>query len=97
MRCPLGEGQGPRGAAPGRRAALPHAGLPAPPRSVAAAGVNGATVHTLRHTFATHHARRKTSLPVIKEMLGHASLKTTERYIQLARELMDREVQQNAL
>jgi site-specific recombinase XerD len=62
-----------------------------------AAGVAGATVHTLRHTFGTHHARRKTALPIIRDALGHASLKTTERYVHLARELMDKELQANAL
>jgi site-specific recombinase XerD len=56
-----------------------------------------ATVHTLRHTFATHMVRKGTNLRVIQEALGHTSLQTTSRYISLARELMDEQLQANAL
>ena len=47
------------------------------------AGTNGASVHTLRHTFATHHVAQGTSLRTVQEMLGHADLKTTSIYVQL--------------
>ena len=60
-------------------------------------GVKGASVHTLRHTFATHHVAQGTSLRTVPEVLGHASLKTTSIYVQLAQEAMKRELQEHAL
>ena len=61
------------------------------------AGIRGAKTHSLRHTFGTMMVKKKTSLPVVQEMMGHESLDTTRHYVQLAREMMDQEVQQNAL
>ncbi|GGI29830.1 hypothetical protein GCM10010987_56420 [Bradyrhizobium guangdongense] len=40
--------------------------------------------HTLRHTFASHLAIRGVPLPVIKELMGHASITTTMRYAHVA-------------
>ncbi|MDE3076335.1 MAG: tyrosine-type recombinase/integrase [Chloroflexota bacterium] len=60
-------------------------------------GIAGASVHTLRHTFATHSVRKGTNVRVVQEALGHSSLQTTSRYVSLARELMDEQLEANAL
>ena len=41
-------------------------------------------IHILRHTFCTRLAMAGVPTRVIKEMAGHASITTTERYMHLA-------------
>lgn len=62
-----------------------------------AAGIDRATVHALRHTFGTQSVKAGMNPRVVQAMMGHANLATTSRYVSLARELMDEEVQKFAL
>ena len=44
------------------------------------AGIEGATVHDLRHTFAVHAVKTGTPLPELQRRLGHSRMKETWRY-----------------
>jgi len=61
------------------------------------AEIRGASVHTLRHTMATHHIARGTDLKTVQEALGHANLSTTAMYVQLAKRAQKRALQEHAL
>lgn len=53
--------------------------------ALAGAGLNSKnyTVHTIRHSFATHLVDQGTDLHTVKELLGHSTLQTTMGYMHL--------------
>jgi integrase/recombinase XerC len=50
-------------------------------RTFSGAGFTGFYPHALRHSFATNLQKNGASVAEIKEMMGHSSVATTERYL----------------
>lgn len=61
------------------------------------AGIRGASVHTLRHTFAVHTLKHGMDPEHLQRVLGQASRKTVSLYVELAREAMDQRLQEHAV
>lgn len=57
--------------------------------------MGGGSVHTLRHSFATHLIDRGADMLTVKELLGHSSLSSTQHYTQLNLETIKKVYQKN--
>ncbi len=51
------------------------------------AGIEGVTLHTLRHTFASRLVMNRVPLHEVSKLMGHKSLSQTQRYAHLAGEI----------
>ena len=54
-------------------------------------GIDGFHVDQMRHTFARQWLERGGSLAALQQVLGHASITTTQRYARLSGEAVMRE------
>lgn len=50
------------------------------------AGIEGAKVNDLRHTFIAHHLMAGTPITTLSKLVGHKRLSTTERYLELVKD-----------
>ncbi len=55
------------------------------------AGIKRTTPHMLRHSFASHLVMKQTNIRVVQQLLGHASLDTTQIYANVSSEFVKSE------
>ena len=61
------------------------------------AGLEHTTLQVLRNSFAVHHLLNGTPVNQVKEYLGHKWARSTEVYLEAARSLKIRYMQENGL
>ena len=61
------------------------------------AGIERASIHTLRHTFGTHHVARGTNPEIVQEVMGIKDTRYASIYQTLANKVAVREMQENSL
>jgi site-specific recombinase XerD len=64
---------------------------------LAQAHIRNASVHTLRHTFGTHHVKNGTPLPVVRDIMGHSNVAVTSVYLSTAQADRNRSLPERAL
>lgn len=47
--------------------------------------------HKWRHTFATRFVKRNGNMEVLRQIMGHTSLKTTQKYLHINKETLHEE------
>ena len=52
------------------------------------------SIHSLRHTFASHLVMNRVSIRVVQQYMGHANIKTTEQYSHLSPDYLDQQAQE---
>ena len=55
------------------------------------AGIEGAKVNDLRHTFIVHQLKSGTPLTYVSKLVGHKRLSTTEKYLKLIDEKLEKD------
>lgn len=55
-------------------------------------GIKGVSLHTCRHTFASHLVMKGTDIYTVQKLLGHSSIKTTEIYAHLAPDFLKKAI-----
>lgn len=50
------------------------------------------TPHVMRHTTATHLIEAGVPLPIVKNILGHSSIQTTQVYLDISQQTVDRSI-----
>lgn len=61
------------------------------------AGIEKASIHTLLHTFGAHHIAKGTNPKTVQEVMGLRDLRSTSIYQTLAKEVIKKELQNNAI
>ncbi len=56
------------------------------------AGIEGAKVNDLRHTFIAHHLMAGTAITTLSKLVGHKRLSTTEKYLELVKDKREENV-----